>query len=44
MDALFQAVDITGASTNINTLLIGFIGVNLAFLGYKWVRKTMNRG
>ncbi len=44
MDALFQAVDVTGVSTNVSTLLIAFIGINLLFLGAYYVKKTMNRG
>lgn len=44
MDALFTAVDISGMSTNISTLLIAFVGINLIFLGYKYVRKVMGRG
>ena len=43
MDALFTAVDVTGVSTNVSTLLIAFIGVNLLFLGYKYVKRTMGR-
>jgi glycopeptide antibiotics resistance protein len=43
MDALFTAVDITDVSTNVSTLLIAFIGINLLFLGYKYVRKVMGR-
>jgi len=43
MDALFTAVDITGVSTNVSTLLIAFIGVNLLFLGYKYVKRVMGR-
>lgn len=44
MQALFDAVDVTGISTNVSTLLIAFIAINLLFLGYRYVRKTMNRG
>lgn len=44
MDALFTAVDVSGISTNVSTLMIAFIGINLLFLGYRYVRKTMNRG
>ena len=44
MDALFTAVDVSGVSTNVSTLMIAFIGINLLFLGYRYVRKTMNRG
>ena len=43
MDALFTAVDVTGVSTNVSTLLIAFIGINLLFLGYKYVKRTMGR-
>jgi hypothetical protein len=43
MDALFTAVDITGVSTNVSTLLIAFIGINLLFLGYKYVRRVMGK-
>ncbi len=43
MDALFTAVDITGVSTNVSTLLIAFIGINLLFLGYKYVKRVMGR-
>ncbi len=44
MDALFAAVNLTGLSTNVSTLMVAFIGINLLFLGYRYVRKTMNRG
>ena len=43
MDALFTAVDVTGVSTNVSTLLIAFIGINLLFLGYKYVKRTKGR-
>ena len=44
MQALFDAVDITGISTNVSTLMVGFIGVGLLFLGYAYVRRTMRVG
>lgn len=44
MDALFAAVDVADVSTNVSTLMIAFIGINLLFLGYRYVKKTMNRG
>lgn len=44
MQALFDAVDVTGISTNVSTLMVAFIGINLLYLGYRYVRKTMNRG
>ena len=40
MDALFAAVDITTLSTNVSTLMLGFIGVGLLFVGYRYVRRT----
>ena len=43
MQVLFDAVDVTGVSTNVSTLLIAFIGINLLFLGYHYVRKSMGR-
>ena len=43
MDALFTAVDVSGVSTNVSTLMIAFIGINLLFLGYYYVKKTMTR-
>ena len=44
IDNLFTAVDVSGVSTNVSTLLIAFIGINLLFLGAYYVKKTMNRG
>lgn len=41
IDNLFSAVDVAGINTNVATLLIAFIGINLLFLGYRYVRKTM---
>jgi hypothetical protein len=43
MQDLFDAVNVTGVSTNVSTLLVAFIGINLLFLGYKYVRKSMGR-
>ncbi len=44
MQALFDAVDITGISTNVSTLMVGFITIGLIFLGYAYVRRTMSAG
>ena len=41
MAALFTAVDIAGVSTNVSTLLIAFIGINLLFLGGRYIKRTM---
>lgn len=44
MQALFDAVDISGISTNVSTLMLGFIGIGLLFLGYAYVKRTMRVG
>jgi hypothetical protein len=44
MAALFSAVDISGISTNVSTLMVGFIGIGLLFLGYAYVKRTMRVG
>lgn len=44
IDNLFAAVDVSGIASNQQTLLIAFIGLNLAFLAYAYVRKTMGAG
>lgn len=40
MADLFTAVDITGLSTGVSTILIGFIGVLLLFVGYRFIKKA----
>lgn len=40
MDALFTAVDISGLSTNVTTLLTGFIAIGLIFLGYRYIKRS----
>ena len=44
MQDLFDAVDITGISTNVTTLMVGFIGIGLLFVGYYYVKRTMAQG
>ncbi|MGD9950061.1 MAG: hypothetical protein AB7U29_16530 [Desulfobulbus sp.] len=44
MTALFEAVDITGVSTNVSTLMLGFIAISLLFLGYAYVTRTIHVG
>lgn len=44
MDALFAAVDISTLSTNVSTLMIGFIGVGVLFVGFRYVKRLMSRG
>ncbi len=43
MDAIFAAADISGLTTNVTTLLVGFVGVTLLFVGYKYVKRTLGR-
>lgn len=40
MDALFTAVDISGLSANVLTILTGFIGVGLLFVGRRYLGKA----
>lgn len=40
MAALFSAVDITALTTNVTTILTGFIGVSLLFVGYRYIKKS----
>lgn len=40
---LFAAVDVSSISTNVQTLLITFIGILLLFVGYRFIRKTIGR-
>jgi hypothetical protein len=44
MDALFAAVDITTLATNVSSLMLGFIGVGLLFVGFRYVRRTAGFG
>jgi hypothetical protein len=38
--ALWAAADITPLAGNVSTLLIGFIGIGLLFVGYRYIRKS----
>jgi len=38
---LFAAVDVSAVSSNVQTLLITFIGILLLFTGYKFIRRTI---
>ena len=40
MQALFDAVDITALSTNVQTLMLGFIGVGLLFVARRYIGRT----
>jgi hypothetical protein len=40
MDALFGAVDITGLSANISTLMIGFIAIGILFVARRYIGRT----
>lgn len=38
---LFTAAAPTGISANVGTMLLAFVGINLLFLGYRYVRRSM---
>lgn len=40
MADIFAAADITGLQTNVGTLLLGFVGVSLLFVGYRYLKKA----
>ncbi|MDH4317711.1 MAG: hypothetical protein OEV64_04930 [Desulfobulbaceae bacterium] len=42
MDTLFAAVDISNLTTNVTTILVGFVAVGLIFLGYRYLRRVFN--
>lgn len=39
IDALFSAVNVSGVSGNVQTLLVAGIGITLLFAGYKLVKR-----
>jgi hypothetical protein len=41
MQALFDAVDITGLETNVSTILISMIWISLLFVGYRYVKAAL---
>ncbi|SHO45293.1 hypothetical protein [Desulfopila aestuarii] len=41
MDALFTAVDVTGLSTNITTLMTAFIVIGLLFVARRYIGRTI---
>jgi hypothetical protein len=43
MAAVFSAVDISGLSTGVTTIVVGLIGVTLILVGYRWARKALGR-
>lgn len=44
MDAVFTAANISGIATAVGALVVGFVAVDLIFLGGKLVKKTLGRG
>lgn len=44
IDDIFTAGAVTGLSTNVKTLLLGFIGITVMFVGYKYFKRAANRG
>lgn len=41
MDAVFAAINITSLATSVTTLVVGFVGVGLIFLGWKYAKRVM---
>ncbi len=44
IDDIFTAGAITGLSANVKTVLLGFIGITIMFVGYKYFKRAANRG
>ena len=44
IDDLWTAFDAATLNTKVLTILTVFVGINLAFLTYKLIRRTMSRG
>ena len=44
IDALFAAADVSGLTTNIQAILITFVGIGLLFLGSRYLKKAFGRG
>ena len=40
MADLFAAVDFSGLETNVQTLLIGFVGILCLFVGYRYLKRA----
>ena len=40
MDAIFSAAAMPTLATNVTVILVAFVGVNLLFLGARYLRKT----
>lgn len=43
MDAVFAAIDITTLGASVTTLVVGFVVVDLIFLGRKYSKRIMGR-
>lgn len=43
MEEILAAFTVTGVSTAIEAALVLMVALNLAFLGYKYVKKAANR-
>jgi len=41
MAAVFTAVDVTGLSTGVETIVVALIGVSLILVGAKWARRAL---
>lgn len=44
MAAIFSAIDVSGISASVTTILVALIGVSVLFLGYRYAKKALARG
>ncbi len=43
MEAIFTAADFSGLDAKVSAALVAFVLINLGFVGYKLVRRVMNK-
>lgn len=43
MADVFTAVDISGLSTGVSTIVVALIGVTLIMVGYRWAKRALGR-
>lgn len=43
MAAVFSAVDISGLSTGVTTIVVGLVAVTLIMVGYRWAKRALGR-
>ena len=42
MDAIFTAAEVSTLSSNVQTLLVGFVGIGILYVGYRFLKKTFS--